>query len=101
MAKVAYNKNSPYYFAVGSTGKYLSVLDLPVIPKLASDVLYTLPSAYKWRPDLLAYDLYEDVNLWWVFSMRNPNVLKDPVFDMVPGIKIYIPKQSNITSILG
>lgn len=101
MAKVTYDKSSPYYFATGSTGKYLGVLDLPVIPKLSGDVLYTLPAVYKWRPDLLAYDLYDDVNLWWIFSMRNPNILKDPVFDMLPGIQIYIPQQTNIVSILG
>jgi hypothetical protein len=68
---------------------------------LSGDVLYTLPAVYKWRPDLLAYDLYDDVNLWWIFSMRNPNILKDPVFDMLPGIQIYIPQQTNIVSILG
>jgi hypothetical protein len=28
-------------------------------------------------------------------------VLKDPIFDFVPGVQIYIPKKSNIEKYLG
>jgi hypothetical protein len=53
------------------------------------------------RPDLLAYDLYSDSRLWWVFAQRNSNRLKDPVFDFVAGTGIYIPQLPNLRSALG
>lgn len=89
-----YNKTSTFSF-------FLDVANIPQIPKDSSDVLYEIDAIYKNRPDLLAFDLYNDVNLWWVFAVRNPNTLKDPVFDFVPGAKIYIPKKDTITTALG
>jgi hypothetical protein len=53
------------------------------------------------RPDLLAYDLYSDSRLWWVFAQRNSNRIKDPVFDFVAGTVIYIPQLPNLRSALG
>lgn len=97
---VSYAKTSPYY----NTSRYSFFLDIANIPKIpaeAADVLYEIDAVYKNRPDLLAFDLYGDTNLWWVFAVRNPNTLRDPVFDFVPGTKIYIPKRENISSVLG
>ena len=53
------------------------------------------------RPDLLAYDLYGEVNLWWVFAQRNMDTLQDPIFDFVPGVQIYIPKKTELFTVLG
>jgi hypothetical protein len=36
-----------------------------------------------------------------VFAQRNPNKLKDPLFDFVQGVFIYIPKQDVIVASLG
>jgi hypothetical protein len=41
------------------------------------------------------------VELWWVFSMRNPNIIQDPIFDLTSGIAIYLPKIGTIKSALG
>jgi hypothetical protein len=71
------------------------------VPAEADDFLYTIESQYENRPDLLAFDLYGDAKLWWVFVQRNMEVIKDPIFDFVPGAKIYIPKFSNLQSYLG
>jgi hypothetical protein len=49
----------------------------------------------------LAYDLYNDSRLWWVFAQRNPNRLKDPVFDFVAGTSIYLPDIANLKTALG
>jgi hypothetical protein len=49
----------------------------------------------------LAFDLYGDANLWWVFAARNPNVIRDPIFDFLPGVRIYIPKKTTIDRDLG
>jgi len=53
------------------------------------------------RPDLLAADLYGDANLWWVFAVRNPNIIQDPVFDFTAGTIIYVPSMVTLTTALG
>jgi len=63
--------------------------------------LFELTATYEHRPDLLAYDLYKDHKLWWVFAVRNRSVIKDPVFDMVAGVKIYLPKASTLQRVIG
>ena len=80
---------------------YLELLEIRPVPSEPDDFLYTIENQYKFRPDLLAYDLYGNPKLWWVFMQRNMNVLKDPVFDFLPGTRIYIPKQNNLTKFLG
>jgi hypothetical protein len=95
-----YSKTSPY-FTTNVTGSYLDLLSLRDIPTQSDDILFTVTQQYSNRPDLLAYDLYSEANLWWVFAVRNKSVIKDPVFDMIPGQKIYLPKLSTINSILG
>jgi hypothetical protein len=95
-----YNNLSPYYSTNQASG-YLDVIEWRSIPAEADDILFTITKSYEHRPDLLAYDLYGDVGLWWVFSMRNPSRIKDPVFDMSAGVAIYIPKLSSIKTSLG
>jgi len=40
---------------------------------------------------LLAYDLYGNSKLWWVFAQFNQDKLKDPVVDFLPGLEIQVP----------
>lgn len=77
-------------------GNFLDVAKLPSIPKLKDDVLFTVNGTYQFRPDLLAYDLYGDVSYWWVFALRNPNQIQDPVFSMRTGLQIFLPKKETI-----
>jgi len=95
-----YSSNSPYYTTDQSSG-YLATLSYRSIPSYADDILYTVDQTYQHRPDLLAYNLYGDVDLWWVFAVRNPDVIQDPVYDLVAGVQIYLPKQSTLNSALG
>lgn len=97
---VDYSKNSPY-FNTEITDNYLDVITFRNFPFETDDTLFEVTKKYEYRPDLLAYDLYKDVNLWWVFSMRNPSVIKDPVFDLTSGTKIYLPKLSTLKNALG
>jgi len=80
---------------------YLDVLSIRAVSAESDDFLYSIESQYTYRPDLLAYDLYGEAALWWVFIQRNLNVLQDPIFDFVPGTKIYIPKSSSLKTVLG
>lgn len=95
-----YKGTSPY-FRTSSDKGYLDVITYRSIPAEADDILFEVTKTYEYRPDLLAYDLYQDVNLWWVFAVRNNTVLKDPVYDLEAGIKIYLPKITTIKSALG
>jgi hypothetical protein len=95
-----YSRTSPYYNTPDNNG-YLDVLTFRDLSVEADDILWTVTKKYEYRPDLLAYDLYQDVGLWWVFSVRNKNIIKDPVFDLVAGIKIYLPKITTIKADLG
>ncbi len=100
MAKVSYSSSSPYS-QTRTFGNFLDVMVNRPISKLDDDVLYAIDSVYEFRPDILASDLYGDSTLWWVFAMRNPNVLKDPLFDFRAGVQIYIPKKATLQQDLG
>lgn len=97
---VSYKKTSPYA-KTKTYGFFLDVVDIPSIPYDQSDVQYEIDAIYQYRPDLLAYDLYGDSSLWWVFSVRNPNTLQDPIFDFLAGATIFVPKKEVITTALG
>lgn len=97
-----YPSTSPYRDTEIFNNKFLDFMVNRPFPTSTSDVLYTLPIAYQYRPDLLAYHLYNDSRLWWVFAARNPNRLGfDPYFDFVTGIQIYIPKLETLRQYLG
>lgn len=95
-----YNKTSPY-FNTSLTKGYLDVATFRDIPVNDDDVLYQVSKEYEYRPDLLAYELYKDSNLWWVFAVRNPSKIKDPIFDLEAGVIIYLPKISTLQNSLG
>ena len=64
-------------------------------------MLYEVEAQYTHRPDLLAYDLYGSAKLWWVFAQRNMDTIKDPVYDLIPGVQIYLPKGQALKTLLG
>lgn len=97
----AYSGTSPWANTTTQEGQYLDILKIRPIPAEGDDVLYTVQPQYTHRPDLLAFDLYGDKNLWWVFAQRNMEILKDPIFDLEPGIEIYVPKGDALTRVLG
>lgn len=99
MAK--YSKESPYANTKTVNGQYLDLLRIRPIPAEGDDILYTVEAQYSNRPDLLAYDLYGSTKLWWVFAQRNMDVLKDPVYDLVQGVQIYLPKGDSLKQSLG
>lgn len=96
----SYSNYSPY-LKTDTYGNYLDVANIIDIPANVGDVSFKVNKTYQYRPDLLAYDLYGSTELWWVFAVRNPNVIKDPVFDLRPGVEIFLPKKETLTNILG
>lgn len=98
---VQYSKSSPYASTSIVNGVFLDVWEPRSIPKMADDVPFKITATYRHRPDLMAHDLYGDAGYWWVFAARNPNTIQDPVFDIKPGVVIFLPKKETLTSILG
>jgi hypothetical protein len=97
----SYESTSPYFDTPVINNQYLGLMIERPIPKLVDDLSMTINETYNLRPDLLAFDLYGDSNLWWVFAMRNPNQLPDPLFDFVTGVTIYLPQKSTLETVLG
>ena len=95
-----YSNTSPWVLTA-QNNLYLDLINIRPVPAEADDFVYTIENQYKHRPDLLSYDLYGTPKLWWVFVQRNMSVIKDPIYDFVPGTTIYIPKRSNLEKFLG
>jgi hypothetical protein len=95
-----YTKTSPW-LNTPQNNLYLELLEIRPVPAESDDYRYTIENQYRHRPDLLSFDLYGTPKLWWVFVQRNMSVIKDPIYDFVPGTTIYIPKKSNLNKYLG
>ena len=67
-----YKQSSPYKSTLeNETGEFLGLFRIRTIPAQSDDVPYTIEPQYHQRPDLLAYDMYGNPGLWWVFCQRN------------------------------
>lgn len=95
-----HNKNS-FLKNTAVNDFYLGINDLPSIPARLGDSVYVIPPSYENRPDLLAYELYGSSRLWWVFAMRNLDLLRDPINDFVSGLTIHLPSKQTIQTITG
>jgi len=95
-----YRKTSPY-FNTKQNNLYLNLLTIRPVPAENDDFEYTIEGQYRHRPDLLAFDLYGKATLWWVFVQRNMSIIKDPIYDFEIGVKIFLPKKSNLEKYLG
>ena len=98
---MSYPQTSPYYLSKIYNNKFLDFMTNRPVPLNPLDQYWEITRTYSLRPDLLAYDLYDDSNLWWVFAQRNPNTIKDPLFDFVTGTKIYLPQLPVLKTALG
>jgi hypothetical protein len=95
-----YDSVSPYYLT-GYSQFFLDAMVNRPIPKQTDDQLFTINQTYQYRPDLLAFDLYDNANLWWVFYQRNPNTLQKPPLDFKTDTLIYLPKITTLRNVLG
>jgi alpha-L-fucosidase len=95
-----YDSTSPYY-TTGYSQFFLDTMTNRPIPKLTDDLPFQINQVYQYRPDLLAFDLYQNSTLWWVFYQRNPNTLTAPPWDFVSGTTILLPKITTLKTALG
>lgn len=82
-------------------GWYLDINTLPKISSSQYDEDFQILPDYHERPDKLAHALYENTRLWWVFALRNPDILKDPIRDFKSGITIKLPSAESIKKLVG
>ena len=92
---IGYNKESPYS-KTSLKGDYLDVMTHRSVINDPSDESYTIEAKYNMRPDLLAYYVYGSSKYWWLFAMRNQNVIIDPIQDFTAGKTIKLPKLENV-----
>mgnify|MGYP001340909184 FL=1 len=92
--------SSPYKNTQFALSGALGMLNIRPVPAYLDDQLYEIEPQYNHRPDLLAYDLYRDNRLWWVFGQRNLDIIEDFVYDIKTGTKIYIPQPDKIKTML-
>ncbi len=52
------------------------------------------------RLDNLAFTFYNDTSLWWVIAKANPDIISRDSFFITPGIRIRIPGQNNLQTII-
>jgi hypothetical protein len=95
-----YDATSPY-FETGYSQFFLDSMVNRPVPREEDDVMFTINLTYQYRPDLLAFDLYGNGALWWVFYQRNPNTLTAPPLDFAVGTQIFLPKIATLRSSLG
>ena len=96
MPQTKYSVASPYYHTE-VRDFYLDAWTPIEIEPDPSDKLVEIHSKHNERPDLMAYDAYGNPELWWIFAIRNKDILIDPVGDFKAGVKIYVPDPRRVT----
>lgn len=84
-------KDTSQYLLTPITDWYLDIMVRRPVPKSDYDKIIRIPPAYDQRPDLLSQAEYGTPKLWWVFAMRNPDLISDPIHDFVAGLEIFVP----------
>jgi hypothetical protein len=96
-----YNHNSFIKNTSLIDGIFLDINTLPRIYETLSDESYIIEPEYDQRPEMLAFKLYGDAALWWVFALRNPDIILDPIRDFKSGTGIVLPSAGSVKSLGG
>lgn len=100
MSKVNYSKPSPYA-ATPQSNRFLGRYVHRQITAHETDELVTLEARHERRPEVLSQELYGTPEYYWVFMCRNMNIIRDPIWDFVPGVTIAVPTLAHLKSITG
>lgn len=95
-----YSSTSPWY-STPIKEDYLDILEIRPIAADPDDFRWVITTPFIYRPDLASQSLYDTPKLWWVFAQRNMDKIKDPIFDFVPGVEIYLPRKETLFTSLG
>ena len=92
MATGRYNNNSysrKSFLDSENKRRYFNTLLDPTIPKQFDDI-YVMTTIGD-RVDLLAYQYYNNAELWFIIAAANPDLRKDSLF-IEPGTQLRIPR---------
>lgn len=96
---IDYDSKSPYHLT-NVTNNYLDFYKDQGSLERSDDEKIVVDSRFRERPDLLSYELYGTTKYWWVFARRNMNKIKDPIFDLQPGLEIFVPSQELLEDLI-
>lgn len=85
------SKDTSQYLTTPIKNWYLDIMVERRVPSSIYDKIIEIPAAYNQRPDLMSNAEYGTPRLWWVFAIRNPDLIIDPIQDFVSGLEIYVP----------
>lgn len=100
MSTIAYPKTSAYA-ATPQTSWYIGRLVFRPVTVNSADQRFVLEARHQYRPDRLAYELYQTPTYWWVFCERNPFLRSDPIWNFITGLEIMVPSADYLQRILG
>jgi hypothetical protein len=86
------SKDTSQYLTTPVRDWYLDLWVPRSVPKSDFDKIAIIPPGFDQRPDLMSQQEYGTPRLWWVFAIRNPNIIIDPIEDFLSGLEIYIPE---------
>ena len=84
-----YRENSKRYF------KYIKYPNIP----LSINDIYAITVEGD-RLDLIADQFYNDVDLWWIITTANPDIIRRDSLNLKPGLQIRIPDPNRVSNIL-
>lgn len=85
------SKNTSQYSLTPTKNWYLDLWVTRTVSKNDYDKIIIIPPEFNQRPDLLSQQEYGTPRLWWVFCLRNPDLIIDPINDFISGLEIFIP----------
>lgn len=86
------------YKNTNNRGDFLGYFKPVEIPFSNTDIIIKIAKEYEHRPRKLAYELYGQPELYWIFRHFNKEKIQDPIFDLVDGISIVIPEKNRLLS---
>lgn len=93
------NERSSIYANTPVRGFFLDIWVPIELNSSANDYFWVIEQKYHMRPDLAAYDIYGNEKLWYIFALRNKDIIKDPIFDFTAGTEIVVPAKNSIANI--
>jgi len=85
-----------FYAITPISNRFLGIWQPINVPSNLIDQVYIIPTKYELRPDLAANQFYGNPKLWYIFGLRNKDLLVDPIYDFKAGLEIFIPSRDNI-----
>ena len=70
------------------------------LPYHSTDYYIVIPTEYDMKPGMLAYKLFGDAQLMWVFSVFNRETIVDPLFDFRAGKIIRVPTKERLGGLI-